>query len=574
LYTGKVNTLFLELGGVIIVATAFATLARLLRQPPLVAYIVTGVLLGPLGAHFIHNHQLFDALKEVGIALLLFLVGLELNWDKALTTLKTTFLLGTLQVALSFGAGFGLSLLLGQPVVGSIYVGLSVAFSSTVIVVKLLSENRELNSLHGRLAVGFLLFQDIVAIGVSVVIGGLSEPTALPVVSLLGLLILKTASLLVLLAFVSRYLLPRIFNHAARSGELLFLASLAWCFLLALSLSYFGFPLAIGSFLAGISLASLPFSLDILNRLRSLRDFFVIMLFVNLGSSLQMPTLPFAIFSGAILFITILGKPAITFFSLAAKGYRSRTAFFAALTQGQLSELSLLLVATAQASGQISTQLASSIALATIFSILISTSVFTYRTKIYQYLRPMLHLLERKHRSRNLMNVAPPELPKGHIVIFGYHRMGYHILKELHKLHHKVIVVDFNPDIIKKLQSVGVDCLYGDTQDEEIMEQINIGEAAMVISTIPHLDETVFLIEHLAKLKKKPLLIVTSHHVDDALTYYKKGADYVILPHLLGGEHVANLITQYESKSLATFLRSQADELKLLRAKKNALYFD
>jgi len=567
------SSIFFEIGIVIIVATAFAVLVRLLRQPPLVGYILTGIVLGPIGAQYLQNHELLEAMQQLGVAFLLFLIGIELDWNKAKQQLHTASLLGLIQVIGSFLTGFALIVIFKQPLVTGLFLGTALIFSSTVIVVKLLSESHDLNSLHGRLSVGILLFQDIIAALALVIIGGLSQPSSLGVGSVLLLLFLKTAALLTIIWGCATYLLPFLFIRIAKSGEMLFLASLAWCFIFAIAVTQFGIPLEIGALLAGISLASLPYSFDILTRLRSLRDFFVILLFVSVGSNFVLPGSDFALLTLLIVLATVFGKPLLAFLTLVFRGYKSRTAFFTALTQSQLSEFSILVVALGLEYGYVTGEISSIITFTAVVSLFISTILLTNRIWLYTKLQHVLRRFEHKH-AHNHLSQAIEEKLEGHIIIFGYHRMGYHILKKIQTLKRKVIVVDFNPDIVKKLRSQDIVCLYGDVQDDELMEQIQINKSYMVISTIPHLEESSYLIDRVKKLSKKTILIVTAHHIDDALHYYKQGASYVILPHLLGGEHVADLITNQEGKSLGDFLEKRSEEVKLLRAKTNALYYD
>lgn len=568
------SDIFSEISLLIIVSTGFALLVRLFRQPPLIGYILAGITLGPIGAEMIHNPELLDALREIGVALLLFLVGLELDWRKAKEQLRTASVLGIVQVIGSFVIGFFLSSLTNQPIITGFYIGLALAFASTVIVVKVLSESRDLNSLPGRLSVSVLLFQDFLAIVALTLLGGLTEVNTLSLPIVFLLLFLKIMAILALTWVIAQYLLPQLFEKIAHSGELLFLSSLAWCFVYSIATYYYGLPLEIGALLAGISLASLPYSLDILNRLRSLRDFFVILLFVALGSRVVQPSYSYLALTIGMIALTVFGKPLISFITLAARGYTSRTAFLTALTQGQLSEFSLLLVALGLQNKQINEQLSTSITVTAIISIFLSTILLTYRNWLYNQLRPILKHFERDHYHKKQIaeNPAPPK--EDHIIIFGYHRMGYHILKKLRELNHQVLVVDFNPDIVHKLKNEGIDCIYGDVQDEELLDITQARKAAMVISTIPHREETIFLISSLKKGRQSPLTIVTAHNIDDALLYYRLGASYVLLPHLLGGEHIADLIARYEKHQLGQLMRHRAEEIKLLRTRNHALYYD
>ncbi|MBU6388964.1 cation:proton antiporter [Patescibacteria group bacterium] len=565
------NTIFLELGVIVTIATICALLARLFRQPPLLGYILTGILLGPIGAHFIHNQDLLVTLRSVGVAVLLFLVGLELDWGKVRHQLSNTFITSVLQIFVSFAIGFALARAVYLPPETAIFIGFALAFSSSVIVVKLLGESRDLSSLHGRLSIGILLFQDLIAIFGTVLLSGIDSGDSGSTMLFISLIILKTAALFGVLWILSRYFLPHLFSRIAHSTELLFMASLAWCFLVTFLVYQYGFPIEVGAFLAGVSLAPLSYSLDTINRLRSLRDLFVILLFISLGSSLQLPTASLLTVSIALLLLTLIFRPIVTFAVLIQRGYKSRTAFLAALTQGQLSEFTLILVGEGLGEHLIDSNVANTLIFTAVASLFFSTILISQRERLYRMLRGYLRKLEHHHRF------LAPDVEAGldnHIIIFGYHRMGYHILTKLRELPHQVVVVDFNPDIIKMLRRQEVEAVYGDIQDEDILEQLHAERAKMVISTVPHKEETIYLIEEMKKLNSEALVIVTSHFIDDALQYYNLGASYVILPHLLGGEYVANLITQYEQHALVRLIRHRAEEIKLLRTKNHSLYFE
>jgi Kef-type K+ transport system membrane component KefB/Trk K+ transport system NAD-binding subunit len=572
------STFFSQLGIVIIVATVFALGVRRLKLPPLVGYIMAGMILGPIGVHFLGNHEVFTVYRQIGIALLLFLAGLELDWTKAKYHFKTIGELNIGQLLLALIVGFLSSALLlsntsfTERIWAGLFLGLGLAFSSTIIVVKLLSEGREIHSLHGRLTVGTLILQDMIAIFALTVVNGVVQPSSLSLAAILALLCVKVFALLCVMWVTSQYILPPLFARVARSGEFLFLSSVAWCFGLTIAIIWLDLPLEIGAFLAGVSLASLPYTLEMANKMRPLRDFFVILLFVSLGSEVLMPdTQQIWLITIAVAF-TVFIKPIYTFITLTQRGYKSRTAFLASLGQSQLSEFALILAAIGVSHNLISPALASSISFATVLTIFISAILFTMRSPLYQKLHTVLQRFEKKGRFS--VEHRTNESLEGHIIIFGYHRMGYHILKKLRALKHRVVVVDFNPDIIRRLKEQEVDCLYGDVQDDDIFEATSAKHARMVISTIPHREETIYLLQVMTKLNPDCITIVTSNYIDDALLYYKMGANYVILPHVLGGEHVADLITQYENHNLRQFMTHRAEEIKLLKARNHALYYD
>lgn len=567
------SNIFTEIGVVVIIATLLALIMRRFKQPPLVGYILTGIILGPLGVKILGNTELFEALRQIGTALLLFLVGLELDWTKAKYQLKVISLINIIILSTCIFLGLVLATYFNLGSITAIYLGISLAFSSTIIVVKLLSENHDLGSLHGRIAIGTLIMQDISAILILTLITGLSQNSSLPIVQILLLLIVKLVSILILLWILSQYIFPNLFSKIAKSGELLFISSLSWCFFLAICITLLDFPLEIGAFLAGVTLASLPYSAEIANKLKTLRDFFVIILFVTIGSALSLPDKSMFVLTFWLTVITVVLKPAITTIILILNKYKSRTSFMAGLTQGQNSEFALIIAALGITYGQIKPEMLSIITFSSLVATLLSTIIFSNQINIYKKVRHFLHKIESLLPGKKVEGQIDEKM-KDHIVIFGYHRMGYHILKKLRALKHDVIIVDYNPDIIKRLQEQDIPCVYGDIEDEDILELTNAGEAKMVISTIPHREETTHLIGELKKLNEESIVIVTSNHIDDALSYYKQGASYVILPHVLGGEHIADIINWYEHHELHDLMKNRSEEIQLLKTKNHALYYD
>lgn len=568
--------LFIQIGTIIIAAAGFALAAKMLRLPPLLGYVAAGIVLGPLVSHYLPEENLLESANQIGIAILLFLVGLELDWSRLKPQFKPAVILGLIQIAGSFLVGLILGWVLHLPWITGIYLGLAVSFSSAVVVTKLLSEAKDLNSLHGRLAVSTLLIQDLLAIIVLVVISGIHASSNLNAWEQGGLLIVKGCAVITLSWSFAKYILPPLFQKIAKSAEVLFICSIAWCFIFALSMELLNYPLEIGAFLAGLTLAPLPYSLEILGRIRSLRDFFVIILFVTLGSKLVLPEPAYLALTITLIVATIIGRPLIGYLTLSLSGYRVRTAFLTAITQGQLSEFTLIIAGLAIASQKFPAQLLSSLSSTVIISIFLSILAFNSRHWLLGHLGPILRLSERgHHRHPSLINGGTEQVElTDHVIIFGYHRMGYHILRKLLEMKQSVVVVDFNPDIVHRLRSEGITALYGDIEDEQILEATDAKHATMIISTIPHLEETEYLINTMKKLNHQVKLIVTAHQVDDALNYYSRGADYVLMPHMLGGEHIGELISRYQNRSLGDFLKQRAEEVKLLNAKKNALYID
>ena len=279
-----VNELFLELAGVILIAGVLALVAQRLRQPLIIAYIVTGVIVGPGVLALAHSTDIFTAMSQIGIAFLLFIVGLNLDWRRIKDVGRVAFLAGTAQVVCTSLIGFTIGRAVGFPVMTALFVAIAFSFSSTIIIVKLLSDKEDLDRLYGRIAVGMLIVQDLIAMFLLLVLAAMGDGGSVSLA--LGESALKGIAVLLVLALVGRFILPRIFRYAAQSQELLFLATIAWCFGLAVLLQSLGFGIEIGALLAGISLAGGGLQHEIEGKIHWLRDFFLVTYFVLLGTQL------------------------------------------------------------------------------------------------------------------------------------------------------------------------------------------------------------------------------------------------------------------------------------------------
>ncbi|MBW3000167.1 cation:proton antiporter, partial [Candidatus Woesearchaeota archaeon] len=361
--------IFYQIGILIIIATVGAYLIRLLKQPLIPAYILSGVIIGPI-LGLITSHEVITTMSEIGIAFLLFIVGLELNFKKLRDIGAVASVGGLIQIILLFALGFVISSSLGFANMESIYIGLVVAFSSTMIVIKLLLDKKSLNTLHGKIIIGILLVQDVAAIL------AMSLLSSVDGFSILVLLFsaLKAGGIILFAVLAGKYIFPYLFKFAAKSMELLFLLSLSVCFGFSLLFASVGFSIAIGAFIAGVSLANLQYNVEIISRVRSLRDFFATLFFVSLGMNLLLDTLPKIILPAIVLtLVVIFIKPFVTLFICSFFGYTKRTSFLTSISLAQISEFSLIIVAQGMLLGHLSKEIFSlSIVLAVIT--IISTS--------------------------------------------------------------------------------------------------------------------------------------------------------------------------------------------------------
>jgi len=533
------ENIFFDIGAIIIIATVFAFIAKTFKQPLIPAYVLTGIIIGPfLG--LITNTDVITTLSEIGIAFLLFIVGLEMDLRKLRDVGLISSVGGMVQMLSIFTATFILAVFLGFVYREAIYLGLIIAFSSTMVVVKLLSDKHEIDTLHGRIIIGFLLMQDIIAILALSVLMTIDNFSF----SFLILSVVKGVVVFLVAVAASKFLFPALFEFAAKSQELLFIAAVSVSFAFSILFYYIGFSIAIGAFVAGVTLANLPYNIEIIGKVKSLRDFFAVIFFVSLGMELILGSF-WALLKPLIIFIILIIflKPLITMSLCSFFGYKKRTAFLTSMSLAQISEFSLIIVAQGLFLGHLSQEIFSLTVILAVATI-VSTSYFIkYEDKLYRKLAGFLEIFDRLTGTYNDLEYVPRK--KHEVILCGYNRIGYSIVNTLKKLKKKLLVVDFNPEVIRKLIDEKIPCIYGDVGDLEVLERLNLREAKMVISTVPKKRDNLLLIKKTKEENKKAIVFVNASHVEDALRLYDAGADYVVLPHFLGGEHVSLLIEDF-----------------------------
>lgn len=537
--------IFFEISLILITATAFATVAKFFKQPMIPAYILAGVILGPSVFHVLKSEDLLHTLSTFGIAFLLFLVGIELDIRKFLKTSRIAVVIGLLQMILSTGIGYLILISLGFSSAPAFFLSVALGFSSTIVALKVLGEKKELDTLYGQIVIGILLTQDFIAVLFLILFNVFSgnaggEHT---LVYDIGLTILKGIGLFSVAFLAARYILTHLFTSFARSSELLFLGAICWCLVFSILAHQLGFSIEVGSLLAGVSLSSLPYSVEIGYRIRSLRDFFLPIFFAILGSQLIFSDVASELLPTAILSVLVmLVSPIVVMTLLLAFGYRSRTSFQAGNAIGQVSEFSFIVVSLGYTSGIIERNIVSMIALIGLITMTVSVYMMQYDERLYQLFRPLLKKLERKS-ARHRMESIPDQL-NDHVVLFGHHVMGYKARRILHELKLPMIVVDHNPDVIQSLVKAKIPHLYGSIGDEEILEKVRLEHAAYIISTVPKKTGTLALLQYVKRHNIKAPAIVTAFTTHDALQFYANGAAYVIFPQSISADELEDIVTE------------------------------
>ncbi len=573
----------MELSIIIGITVLIAGIMKLLKQPLIIGYILTGIIVGPRLLNIISSTETISILSHIGVALLLFIVGLSLSPRVIKEVGKVSSITGVGQVIFTSLIGFFISRLLGFSTVVSVYVAIALTFSSTIIIMKILSDKGDIRTLYGKISIGFLIVQDLIAIIILMVIS--SIPAGFDFTNLVFGTILKGFGLLVLLFLVGIYILPKVTKIIAKSlflvgiyilpkvtkiiaksQEFLLLFSIGWCLALASLFHYLNFAMETGALIAGITLSLSPYRYEISSKMRPLRDFFVVLFFILLGSQMgfadvSLYIIPIIILSAFIL----IGNPLIVMTLMGLLGYTKRNSFLAGLTVAQISEFSLILIALGVKIGHLSNEILSFVTAIGLITIAGSSYMIIYANRIYPHISKYLKIFERKGSKVDEHKYHKEGIYD--IILFGYNRIGYDLLESFKKIKKKFLVVDYNPETIMDLAKEGTDCRYGDASDSELLNELNFSKAKMIYSTIPDFDTNLLLINKIKECNKKAIIIVVSHQIDEAIELYDKGATYVLMPHFLGGRYASTLIEKH-GLDFDKFLNEKITHIEHLRKRK------
>ncbi|MDO8591574.1 MAG: cation:proton antiporter, partial [bacterium] len=531
------DSVFSGLSLIIVIGAAVALLMRIIGQPLIIGHIITGIIVGPAVLHVARAADTLALFSEIGIALLLFIIGLGLNPRVVKEVGRTAAFVGGSQVAIITILGWLVGHSFGLSNTEGLFLGVSLAFSSTIIVLKLLSDKKEQGRLYGKIAIGVLLVQDIIAIALVVLTSSAGAGNSLAFGSLLSL-VAKAAIVGWLIYIVSYRVLPRFRKIIAGNQEFLFLFAIAWGLGSAALFSKIGLSSEIGALLAGICLAPLAYAQEVAARLRPLRDFFLIVFFISLGSNLLFGSLGSML--GLVIVsvaIAVILKPLVAMAVLGFLGYTKRTSFKTSVALAQISEFSIVLIIIAQNKGLISSQIVSAIILMTLISIAASTYMITFSDRLFGVFEKYLGLFERKKAQGEHLPTQNNEL-----VLFGYQRGGHEFISLFKKLKKKYVVIDYDPEVIDTIERRKINYLYGDATDAELLEEAGLQHTRLVVSTIPDFEINAFLLDWLGNKNPRAVAIMHADDPLEAAKLYEAGASYVILPHYIGSEQVSAFI--------------------------------
>jgi Kef-type K+ transport system membrane component KefB len=502
---------------VLAVASVVGFMAIRARQPLIVAFILVGIVVGPSVLGWVSEAEPLKLMAEIGIAILLFLVGLKLDIHLVRTTGKVALITGLGQVFFTSVVGFGLAMLLGMSATTALYVAVALTFSSTIIIVKLLSDKRELDELHGRIALGFLIVQDIVVVLAMIAITSTSGDRDGALWREIGIVILQGAGLLLTLAALMKWVLPRVLTKVATSQELMIVAAVGWAISVAAFSDWLGFSIEVGAFLAGFALASTPFRESIASSLTGLRDFLLLFFFIELGAQLDLSAIGAQVPAALVLSIFVLiGNPIIVLVIMGLMGYPKRVSFLAGLAVAQISEFSLILIALARQYGYVDNDTVGLVTLVGMITIGLSTYMIIYSQWIFERLQRPLSIFE---RSR-LLTIAEHAGAEVDVIVYGYGRFGKRLVEQLSANGYSVMVVDWDPHSTLRILEIAhpdrVQLVFGDADDTEFPSSLPLQRVNWVVSTIPRVDANRVLAQALRRWGFTGGIAVTAHSNSDA----------------------------------------------------------
>lgn len=532
-------SVFYEVAALLILASVVGLIGVRLHQPMIVSFIVVGMLAGPAGFDIVQSTDHLQLLSELGVALLLFLVGLKLDLNLIRTLGAVALNTGLGQIAFTSIVGFLICFGLGLDVLTSIYVAVALTFSSTIIIVKLLSDKRELDALHGRIALGFLIVQDLAVVLAMAVMSALTaEATSDGGLggALLGLAA-GAVPLLLVWGIVSKLANP-LLQNMARAPELLIVFALGLATAFAALGDYLGFSKELGGLIAGVALATTPYREAIASRLTSLRDFLLVFFFISLGAHLDLRVVGAAVGDALVLSLFVLvGNPLIVMIIMGVMGYRKRTGFLAGLTVAQISEFSLIFIAMGLALGHVDEESVGLVTLVGIITIGLSTYMILYSQQLYARIERFLGIFERRVAHREEKYAGGDFNAPFDVLLVGLGRYGRALYTRFSDAGFKVLGVDFDPDVIRQWKGSGATVVYGDLLDPEMCETLPVDGTKYVVIAVPpheigltHEDPRITLVEALRSRGYAGQIAAIGRSDSDVATLRKKGADIILSP--------------------------------------------
>ena len=530
--------ILLELGIILAITVLVAGIFRLLKQPLIISYIITGIIISPFFLDIIRSYEIIEIFAKIGVTFLLFIIGLSLSPKVIKEVGKVSLLTGIGQVVFTSVIGFLIAKLLGFSDIVAVYVAIALTFSSTIIIMKLLSDKKDVEKLYGKISIGFLLVQDIFVVILLLAVPVLAQGSTLNDLEPTSIAIDVILILTIMVA--GYYGLPKLAKVISKAKEFLFIFAISWGLGIAALFDHLGLSMEIGALVAGIMFSTTPYRFEISSKMKPLRDFFIVIFFVLLGSQMVLEDIgefiiPIIVFSAFIL----VGNPIIVMILMGLLNYKKNTSFKAGLTVAQISEFSIIFVMLGVQVGHLDDTILSFITMVGIITIGGSTYLILYSDKVYQYLSKYLGIFEKK-------NSKPEYAIKGFEgVLFGYGTMGPSVTEIFKNLNLHYLVVDHDPKVIDDLSKKEISYRFGDVGNSEFLADLDLSQTKIIVSTISHLEINLLLLDRIRNVNKKAVVIVVANNPNEANALYDNYATYVILPHFLGIRHTSEIVEKH-----------------------------
>lgn len=571
------ETLLSSIGIAILAATVMAFIVHFLKQPLLLAYIAAGVIIGPkIGFGFIENEHDIETISHIGLILLLFMIGLEIDVKKLKEVGKSLLLSGTLQFIICVLLGLVFFSLIGFSIGGGnynlFYLAVCCSLSSTAIVVKLLYSKFELDTLAGRLTLGILVFQDIWAIIMLSIQANLTSPDFI----LILLSFVKGVLVVLISLLASKYILPRLFRAVAKTPEIVLIASLGWCFFITGLASVFGLSLEMGALIAGVAISTFPYNHDVIAKVINIRDFFVTLFFVALGMQVSNPASNpnVLLFSAAAALFLIASRFMSIFPVLYSLKNGNRVSLLTSINLSQISEFSLVIAALGMAAGHITPDILSIVIFTFVITSLTSTYMIKYSDPLQKFLSKLLLKIGFKDMGSD---EKAGDSDKRDIALLGFFKIASSLINEMEAydecneegvcILNKLMVIDFNPEVHKKLTDKGIKAYYGDISHIDTLLNSGIEHAKIIISTIPDSilvgTSNMKLLAGIRSIAPHAKIIVTAESPLLAIELYENGAHYVLLPRVLSAVSLMEVLKTYLNHDIDDVMRDHLEMLKM-----------
>lgn len=552
------SSVFYEIAALLIIASATGLVGLLLRLPLIVSFLAVGVIVGPSALHLVGAEAHVELLAELGITILLFLVGLKLDLALVRTLGAVALVAGLGQMAATFAVGAGLCRWLGFDLPTTLYVAGALTFSSTIIIVKLLSDTREIDSLHGRIALGVLIVQDLAVVLAMVLLSAMSGAEKAAAaggaeLTRVAMIVGEGAVIVAAVWLFIRHAATPLLAFLGRSPELLIAFAIGWAAFLASLLDHFGFSKELGGLVAGVSLASTPFREAIAARLAPLRDFMLLFFFIGLGAHLDLGALGDDLGAAVLLSLFVLvGKPLIVMAIVGFMGYRRRTGFLAGLSLGQVSEFSFIFIAMGVILGQVGAPTMGLVTLIGLVTIGLSTYLILSSHDLYRRLEPLLGRLG-WGGGKAEQEAIPAARGDFDVILFGLGRYGGDIWRGLRQRGRSVLGVDFDPAVVRHWQALDLPACYGDAGDPDFAETLPLERARWVVCALPqqqrgvvHGNAKLSLLQSVRRHGFAGKLAVAAHDAQEAIELRRHGVDVVLMPFVDAARQAVEALTEWD----------------------------